>query len=480
MTPDDNKPDQDNSANGDQAVKRRGPAFYRKARRKARKLGLTPENDAHAAQLLEELGIDILNDDVTLLDGGDDGDLVLKNETSRSIGETSAANITLNDAERLAEVHAIQRELVRRRRVRLVLLMLRLALFVFLPTFAVGWFYSTQATDLYETNAEFIIQKSESVGALGLGSLLAGTGFANSADSIVVQGYLTSREAMERLDKEEGYRAHFEQETIDNLHRLTQNASFEAAYKLYRKFVKVGFDPTEGVIHMQVIAADPKTSQRFAEALIKYAEERIDNSTRRMRDDQMSGSQDVYKQAQQARLDAQQKVLDLQQRRGMMSADAEIASQMTIINALEMQIEAKRLSLSSLMDNSLPNQVRVDTLQKEIERTQQRVDELRSQLTANGDNSLSLASISAELTVAQGSLATRATMEQQALLQVEAARIEVNRQVRYLSVGVSPIAPDVPTYPRKVENTILAFIIFMAIYLVLSLTVSILREQVSV
>ena len=51
--------------------------------------------------------------------------------------------------------------------------------------------------------------------------------------------------------------------------------------------------------------------------------------------------------------------------------------------------------------------------------------------------------------------------------------------IRYLSVGVSPIAPDEPTYPRAFENTILAFLIFAGIYLMISLTASILREQVS-
>ena len=46
-------------------------------------------------------------------------------------------------------------------------------------------------------------------------------------------------------------------------------------------------------------------------------------------------------------------------------------------------------------------------------------------------------------------------------------------------MGVRPVAPDEPTYPRKFENTLLAFLIFSGIYLMLSLTASILREQVS-
>ena len=57
--------------------------------------------------------------------------------------------------------------------------------------------------------------------------------------------------------------------------------------------------------------------------------------------------------------------------------------------------------------------------------------------------------------------------------------VEANKQVRYLSLGVRPVAPDEPTYPRAFEDTLLAFLIFSGIYLMLSLTASILREQVS-
>jgi capsular polysaccharide transport system permease protein len=70
-------------------------------------------------------------------------------------------------------------------------------------------------------------------------------------------------------------------------------------------------------------------------------------------------------------------------------------------------------------------------------------------------------------------------LAQQALTQMETARIEANRQVRYLSMGVEPVAPDEATYPKAFENSILAFLIFAGIYLMISITASVLREQVT-
>lgn len=42
-----------------------------------------------------------------------------------------------------------------------------------------------------------------------------------------------------------------------------------------------------------------------------------------------------------------------------------------------------------------------------------------------------------------------------------------------------PIATDEPAYPRAFENTVLALLILAGIYLMISLTASILREQVA-
>ena len=43
----------------------------------------------------------------------------------------------------------------------------------------------------------------------------------------------------------------------DPLRRLAIGATDEAAFRLYQDVVQVSFDPTEGIVRMEVIAADP-------------------------------------------------------------------------------------------------------------------------------------------------------------------------------------------------------------------------------
>jgi capsular polysaccharide transport system permease protein len=114
----------------------------------------------------------------------------------------------------------------------------------------VSFYFYRVATPMYATHSEFIIQKAESgaAGAVGgLGGLLGGTGFATVQESITVQAYLESREAMLRLDEELGFREHFSQEPIDPLTRIADDATVEDVYDTYLRNLRIGYDPTEGL-----------------------------------------------------------------------------------------------------------------------------------------------------------------------------------------------------------------------------------------
>lgn len=459
----------------------------RMARRVAQRHGIVADNDQEIVRQLRKRGIDPFQraSVLELVAPGQPVEPTSPEETPVQLPQTVKQGSFLpgprimDESRRAAEVMQIQRDIARRRRRKMAMLFARLSAFVFLPTLVAGWYYFAIATPLYGTKSEFVIQQAEAQAGSGLGSLFQGTQFATSQDSITVQSYLQSREAMMRLDEDLGFKSHFSQPVIDPVQRLDANATNEAAYKIYTRNVKIGYDPTEGIIKMEVIAADPAVSQQFSEALIGYAEEQVDHLTQRLREDQMKGARDSYADAEIKVTAAQARVLELQEQLGVLDPKTESGVVMNQVATFETQLQEKRLQLQQLLDNSAPNQARVDGVSGDIARLEALIAELRSQLTEGRSGNASLASISGQLRIAEADLQTRQLLLAQSLQQLETARIEANRQVRYLSLGVSPTAPDEPTYPRAFENTLLALLIFGGIYLMLSLTASILREQVS-
>ena len=472
----------------------------RMARRVAQKQGIAATSDFDAVLQLRQMGVDPFQRNTILELVAPDG----KTDAAQAAPQAGAptkelgriqlpqtvpqdgANLPSTEranpaADRSRDIFKIQRDIAKRRRRKLALLLTRLSFFVFIPTIIVGYYFMFMATPMFATNSEFVIQQADSTGssAGGLGGMFQGTGMATQQDSITVQSYLASRAALVRLDEDHGFRAHFSAPEIDSVQRLTPDATNEALFELYQKRVKISYDPTEGILRMEVIAATPEASQEFSESLIEYAEEQVDQLTRRLREDQMAGALASYQSAETRRSEALAEWLKIQESTDIIDPAATTGAIISQVSALESQRQQLQLSLAGKLSVSRPNQAQVDGLRAQITNLDTLINDLRSQMTSTSDGGNSIASDNTRLRLAEENYNFQTVLVQQALAQMEATQIEANRQVRYLSMGVEPVAPDEATYPRAFENTMLAFLIFSGIYLMISLTSSILREQVT-
>ena len=192
----------------------------------------------------------------------------------------------------------------------------------------------------------------------------------------------------------------------------------------------------------------------------------------------MKSARESLASAKAERREAQEALVRLQES-NFIDPEAFIASLRSQINNYEIQLQEKQLQLQALIDNRRPNQARVDGARGDIRRLEALLDDLNAKMSDATSGEASLAEKAARVQMAQADLATRDLMLQSALQQVEQTRMEANRQVRYLTTSVVPVASEEPSYPRAFEDTILAFLIFSGIYLMISLTASILREQVT-
>jgi capsular polysaccharide transport system permease protein len=406
------------------------------------------------------------------------GDVVSLPQKSKPISLPSTEQRA--EVNQAAEILRMQQDIARRRRRRLVLLAGRLFAFVALPTIFAGWYFYTLATPMYATKTEFVIQQAGPASSGGqFGGLFSGTAFATSQDSIAVQGYLQSLDAMVRLEGDLGFREHFQNPAIDALQRLEPDATMNAAYKIYKKYVKISYDPSEGIVRMEVIAADPQVAAQWSEQLISYAEEQVDHLTQRLRADQMSDAQKGYDDAQAALTASQLRLIELQERFKILSSETEAGLITAQITTLESQLTQDRLSLAQMEANETPNLARMEPLKRRIATLESEIALLRARLTEGEVGELSLAQVQGELLVAQADLQTRQMILAQSLQSMETSRVEANRQVRYLSLSVHPVPPDAPSYPRAFENTAVTMLIMLGIYLMVSMTAAILREQVS-
>ncbi len=461
----------------------------RLARRMAQLHGLPATSDFDAIRLLRLNGIDPFSR-AAVID-------VVEAQPSRALTSTPNDGIKLPqtvkpiqvpstevraEGNHAAEIYRMQQDIMRRRRRKSLLLMVRLMVFVMLPTLIAGYYYYVIATPMYEAKSAFIIQQAD--GAVTAGGLPGGAGLFGGAieankEASGAQDLLQSRDGLQRLDADLGFIATFQQPEIDAIQRLPSDATFEDAYKVYQRMVQVSYDPTEGLIRLSVVAPDPDQAVAFTRALISYAESEIDKLSQRKRDDQMADALASYNDAEAKMLEAQQTVVTLQEQNKVLSSEAEVTLISGQIGQLETQLSTERLALAQMESNENPNEARMEPIRRRIQALDAEIATLRARMSEDTDGSGSLASVQGELFVAQANVQTRQMMLASTLEQLETARIEANRQVRYLAVTQQPIAQDEAAYPRAFENTVVAMLIFAGIYLMIAMTAAILREQVA-
>lgn len=391
-------------------------------------------------------------------------------------------------AQREARMKEIRNELRRRRRLRSLSILVRFLIFVIGPTAFVGWYYYEKATDMYVSESALIF-KSGSAGGGGTGLFGAlGGGFSTIQDSVALQEYMLSRDILERLSSEHGYISHFQNEEIDEWHRLKEDANFDEAYKHYKGGlltsgkIEVSFDAAEGIIRLEVIGATPEAAQRFSNAIISYGEELVNSLNARSRNDGVSFAESKVAEAKQELRLAQGRVAEVQEQLNIFSIEAEAGGLQTRILALEVAIDEISGNIRKLETVAKdPNDSRYVPLRLDLELKSKELAELRSRLTG-GDNEAgpSMAQLSSELDLVRVELTTANLLYTSALNSLETAIASATSQSLYLETVVQPSEPHKAARPAGLQNTGLVFLISFALYILGLLTISLIREQAAI
>lgn len=383
---------------------------------------------------------------------------------------------------RAERVEAIRRDLVRRRRRKGGSMVAKLLFFVVAPTMFVAWFLWFKATELYASDSVFIVQGSDSPPQAGgfLSALGGGRGGSGLYDSVAVQSFILSRDVLKRLDREEGFSAHFQRPEIDRLHRLAPDATFEDAFAFYKRMVSVSFDPSEGVLEMRLIATSAPDAHRFSRAIIQYAEEMVNQLADPIRRNALTDAETNLKDAENRLREAQLAAAAVRNKVATFSVEAEVGRQSSIVTGMEVELERLKAKLTNLRRVTGETDPRVERLTAQIETMTAQIAAREGKITGDNPNQVSLADINSE--IERANFEVRAAMEifSAAIQTREFARKDVARQHRYLSVVVEPSMADRSNYPHKWQTVGLAFLIFLGLYILASLTISLIREQASV
>jgi capsular polysaccharide transport system permease protein len=350
------------------------------------------------------------------------------------------------------------------------------------PTLVAGVYYFGIASDLYLSEAKFIVRGPQTMNAATPGSITAmfsGGGMSAGGDVSEVREFMLSRDAVRDLSEHDELRAAFSRPEGDILTRFPGvefwRRDFEALYKTYQRFVTIQIDASGGIATLNVEAYRPEDAQRIATALMTYGEALVNELNARALEDSIKTSRAAVKDAEQRVAQVQQQLSAYRIKEQMLDPTSASSGHLLLISSLDRELATARGQLSDMLQNS-PRSPALPLLRTRIASLEKLVAEQHSRVTGDTDSV-------ATKTTEYERLSVQRTLDEKALASaftsLEAARLQAQQHQLFLEQIAQPNLPDYPLYPKRVSSFLLVVVTCFLAYGIAWLVVAGVREHAS-
>jgi capsular polysaccharide transport system permease protein len=347
-----------------------------------------------------------------------------------------------------------------------------------LPTLVAGVYYFAIASDLYLSEAKFIVRSPKQVQTSPIGALLQSTGLARATDdTAAVQDFIMTRDAVRRLEKQNDLRTILGRPEGDFVTRfpgiLFWRNDFEALFGRYDHFVSVETDATTGVTTVLVKAYRPEDAHMIASALLNYSEQLVNELNERARRDALDIAGREVDRAEQRIAEIQSELTAYRIKQKMLDPKSASSSVLELIGQMNAAQTNARAQLGELLTNS-PNSPQIPLVKTRIASLDKLIAEERAKLSGETDSVVASLTEYERLTLDR-ELAEKALAS--AFTSLEAARIEAQRQQLYLETISQPNLADYPLYPKRAVSFAVVVVSCLVVYGIAWLLVASAREH---
>lgn len=399
-------------------------------------------------------------------------------DTAPETAKPKVINLTKQSADKASSARS-RPQAIRRR-----LLALSFAILVAIPVILGSVYYAFVASDRYVSSAGFAVRGVNAGGGMDMiGSL---TGLASSgsttSDSYIILKYIKSRDLVERLQKDTAIRGAYSDETIDYLSRMNADVTIEEFVEYWQGMIDTSFDATSGVIAFEVEAFNPADAHKVAERVLGYTQDLVNNLSENARQDSVRFAETEVKRSETRLRDALQELRKFREQEQSINPAVRAQLEIELVSALEsrlIDIRARMTAISGSVDANAPS---MTALRRQAEALEAQIATKMAGISSNGTANDAGKALS-------GLLATYETLEveknfaEQAyastLTSLEQARVEADRQQRYLAVYSVPSLAEKAIYPRRAMNIFLLIIVVTSIWGIGTLIVYSVRDHLS-
>ncbi len=320
------------------------------------------------------------------------------------------------------------------------------------PTLLAAVYFFGIASDLYMTEAEFVVRGPAKTPVSTISAMFGGGANTGADDTAVVKDFILSRDAVGELAQRDDLRTLLSRPEGDFLTRfpglLFWRSDFEALYKTYGHFVSVDIDSETGIATLRVKAYRPGDAQRIAAALMGDSEQLVNNLNDRAQRDALKTFQHEVDTSEAHLAQIQSQLTAYRIKANMLNPTAEARGPFTLLEKLASEQATAKAQLADALKNS-PRSPQIELLRTRIASLARLIGEERAKLTGNDGSMATALSEYERLNLQQ-------TMEEKliasAVASREQARLQAQRQQLYLETIAQPNLADYPLYPKRLAS----------------------------
>ena len=325
---------------------------------------------------------------------------------------------------------------------------------LFLPTLLAALYFFVVASDQYRSEARFVVRSAARPEMPGGLSFLVQLGVASSQDdSFVVQEFMTSRDAIEKLKGKLPLRSMFDREGADFLARypsILYGPEEEKFYRYFQRMVSVILTDKTGISTLRVRAFRPEEAQQIAQVLLSLGEDFVNRINQRMRTDTVANSEAELQLAQARLIDAQTALTGFRNRELIVDPTRNAAALADLIAQLSADLGATQAQITEMKIGSAASPQLIG-LQRKAGALEEQIARERARIAGNKEGLATRIAAYERLSL-EREFASK--MLGSAETELARARTEANRQSLYLERVVNPQLADYSTYPKRIASTL--------------------------
>ncbi|WP_349360286.1 lipopolysaccharide biosynthesis protein [Stappia sp.] len=360
---------------------------------------------------------------------------------------------------------------LRPRALRHLAVKLSFILCVVIPTLCGAIYFAFIASDRYAAGAGFSVRSMDSSVAGGdfLGAItgLSSVG-TTTTDSYILLEYLRSRELLESLREDIDFQRAYGGEDVDFFYRLDVSAPIEDIVAYWDWMISTSYDNTSSILTFEVQAFSPEDAERVADLIVGYSQNLINRLSEQARNDAVEFAKKEVASAELRLKIIREEMRDFRSTSNAIDPTASAAAQVELVAGIERELIDLRSRLGSMLTSLDPDAPSVRQIRQQIESLEQELRLKQNEVGVRTSDDPSVGSNLSGLLADYERLKVEQEFAQQAyataLSSLERARMEADRQQRFLAVFKSPSLPQQAIYPQRLLNTGLVFLVALILW----------------